>query len=361
VGRKSKMSKTLLGFIVFSVLAIGFLSYANAEEDPRFIGVEPECREFTGTQITPLGNKTTIMLDCKWVIESIEGPKVGVVQPDLTPEEVKVIKDAMKCRTDPTCKPPVIAEPPENPDTNDDGKIDREEMIEQNKKRACERAEKTDDTKDDDLCSSWIEASFCEQGIDESEPVQTHRFFLTTDFVLSAWRHHDYDNDYQLKILTAANLECKYQRTILEPIILGPQYLGFTRQSEDIQPYHADQVELTPWRDYRVEHHRLTPSVFANANDQAYSALCNSDHISKATKADYKCLKQEPKDRDWERDVKNTSGVIPVKSKALDNYLDYKQNPKVAVPIGATGKFIIIDNFESSTDDTKWTFKVEQD
>ena len=358
-----KMNKTFSGFILFSILAIGLVTYAQAQIDPEFKGVPSDCQVFEGTQQIPGGNKTTKMLNCKWIIEDIQLDDLITVEQDLTDEEKEVIDDAKECRDDPECEDPTVTPPPKDPDYDKDGIIDQDDKLKEQRDSACQQAERfPDDLKKQDLCNSLDQATQCEQGINESQPVQENRFFLTTDFVMSIWRHWNYDTEYVLGVLTAANLECHYQRTILEPLILGPQYKDIQEANVvDAVPNHRDRAT----QKVGIQQPRLTTAAFANSLDVAFDALCDSTHIDRLTKADYGCptrtydiiyqanLRKDPNYREWENPNPSWNYTT---SEAWQNAEEYKVNPKIAMPLGATEKFIVITPQQGI-----WAFKVNTD
>ena len=376
-------TKILLAFTVLTLA--GTYATVFAQLNPDFADVESECQTFEGNQTFPNGTKVSQLLDCKWLKEfwiPNQTPPITAVQDNLTDEEIEVIKEAIKCRSDPYCNPPTPTPHVTAPiDSDDPDEI--LDLAEENRKRACDqlRADPEDLAKQD-LCDALTEAKLCEQGINESQPVQKHRFFLTTDFQLSIWRHWDYNKNYVLGVLTSANLECLYQRTILEPIILGQQYKDIQEATiNDIQPYHGDMVSRP---DYRVEHQQLTASVFANANKVAENAVCNLEQFKTVWK-DYGCPPKPllsvchmPTDKEllqlhkqmwipeWEHTpikeyyqaihdecVWKMENAVVLEVGWYDRYIDstkpmvnlkeYKLNPKTTQPIGIPKTFIIVE------------------
>ena len=382
----------VLGYIVFTVCAIGFISYANAEIDEKYQDVPPECQEFIHTEETTLGNKTTTLLNCKWLIEEITPPSINVKQPDLTPEEEKVIDDAKKCREDPECeRPPVI-----EPEKVYDDLTEEEEKLEKARDKIdnyC--ADFKDSPVEIIACDSYKTIKLCEQGINESYPVQKHRFFLTTDFELSVWYFLNYrvGVDYVVGVLQKAKLECEYQRDILEPIILGPQYQDIADANVNYtQPYHGD-VALSG---NIILPLRLTPAVFANSLQVAEDTRCSLRQFQSSW-VDYGCTKPPVQDcymptdeqlmniynKIWQEEFRDTpikeiyqekydtclSKVASMELKEptwymdylnslqpMRNYNNYFKNPISAVPIGIPDIGVEITGCSGSEGECKLVF-----
>jgi hypothetical protein len=260
--------------LVFAAALAIIMPFAYADED-EFAGVDSECLRYESVDVTGVGNVTTKQLICKWEIKEIAKPKVSAVQ-NMTDAEKELIKEAIKCRSDPECAP-VVTEPPKK---SKKVLTQEEELLEEAQtkiQRYCEQPGL------EGLkllaCQSYQGAKLCEQGINESQPVQKHRFFLTTDFELSIWYHFNYDKglSWVVGVLQKAKLECDYQRDILEPIILGPQYANIEKATRnDGQPYHAEMAASKSI----IQRLETTPAVFANANNVAFETKCNTGHFA---------------------------------------------------------------------------------
>ncbi len=263
------------------LVGVGMSSLAFADESP-LMGVTPNCvyleeEQWNGTRISEV---------CRWDAfvpkhpdEITSGPPDPEPDPMVECVEPQVLYDGQcvfpqqKVPTD----DPVIVDEDKEDETEE--LTDREELIKDNTERACEASEKDpEDLLKYDLCRSWEEAGECERGINESAPVQTNEFFLTTDFILSQWRHHDYSVTSTLVVLTSANLECFYQRTILEPITLGPRYDNLAKADAVIDLDHQERAADIFQPIHPLE---LTPAVHATSQQVATDALCaNRNYIS---------------------------------------------------------------------------------
>ena len=124
-----------IGISVWLVFAAGLMIGAYGEEVD-FTTITPECKgPDQAFEATILGNKTTTVYQCLWVDVQITPPSIMVEQPNLTPEEEKVIDDANECRQDPECEisPIIQIDDPIGPDTEEEI---RDEFIEKNRNRA---------------------------------------------------------------------------------------------------------------------------------------------------------------------------------------------------------------------------------
>ena len=274
----------------FLMISIPSLVYAEQYE---LMNSEDNC---VATQ-TNLWNGTRFHLVCEWdkfepkdANDITGGPPEPKPDPTIECVDPQVLYEGQcvfpKQPSIPT-EDPVVVDEEDKPDEQ----TEREDMINDNIEESCRASmEDPDDLLKYDLCRSWQLAGECERGINESAPVQTHGFFLTTDFILSQWRHHDLDTAGALTVLTSANLECFYQRTILEPITLGVRYGNLAKADAVIDLDHQERAEdiFQP-----IHPQELTPAVHATTQKVATDALCaNRNYIS--AWLDYGCPHARP-------------------------------------------------------------------
>jgi hypothetical protein len=327
--------------IIASIVAILAVTYGVtfAQADTDFKDITPQCLRYNSTDYLETQNVTKKQLICEWeIIEITEfKPKVGATQ-NNTDAEIEIIEEATECRNDPNCDKPQEA-PYVAPAISED----IVDILEHRQKRInnyC--ADWRDDPMEQLACETYKAVKLCEQGIDESFPVQEHRYFLTTDFEMSIWYHFQYRTgiDYVVGELQKARLECDYQRNILEPIILGPRYQDIADANViDGAPHHSEMVST----DYRVQHQRLTPAVFNIATNNAFDALCAIPGINGA---DYGCPLPELDGEDAfdvQRDVKNPKGYLTMEER-FGNNLPYQKSQAYAQnEVGFTRDTIVLD------------------
>jgi hypothetical protein len=307
------LDKLVLSFTLFSVIAIGFLSFANADEDPDFTDVESECARFEGTQEFTNGTKVTKMLDCKWVTEEWIPNMVDIVtviQTDLTEEEKQVIKDAIKCRSNPTCEKPTVTPVTEVPleiPKKEQRTIDviNDIMCKKHKLDESER----------ELCRLAGSLTLCSQGIEKLGTIQETRTFLLSTEVPDPTKSWDYlHSNVYLTILIKADQECQATWTHLYNDILSPEYANKVWGVNDFQPYHGD-LSLA---DRTYSSPDLPTWMPASENLRAQKAICDMPYTDQFKKQQG-CVKV------YEGTFKNNTGMTEYEKRLIsqDNYAAY--------------------------------------
>jgi hypothetical protein len=309
------LDKVLLGFVVFSVCAISFLSYANAEKNV-FEGVDSECREFESKVELKNGTKTIKMLDCKWVVEEFEprhDDMITVIQTDLTDEEKQVIKDAIKCRSDPTCEQPTVAEVPEEIEDEEPRKEQR--TIDVINEIMCKKHKLSESERE--LCRLAGSLTECDQGIKKLGTIQERRSFLLSTEVPDPTKSWDYlHSNIYLKILMKADQECQATWTHLYNTILSDEYDHKVWGVNDFQPYHGD-MSLA---DRTYSSPDLPTWLIQSEDIRAQNTLCQMAY-SDAFKKQQGCIMV------YEGTYKNLVGMTTWEKRLIsqDNYEAYLQ------------------------------------
>lgn len=286
VGGLLQLPRLLTGFVIFSILAVGLVSYSNADDiDEKYYDVPFECKEFINTEETILGNKTTYLLNCKKLIEELTPPKIKVIIDDCDEECEEIIEKAIECREDPECEDPT-EEPPKG-DPNDNGK--QNDLLEEADKKYNARCVGKDnlDKADTAFCNLYAERSLCERGYLESQPIQTHNFFLTSNWKIGIWTMFDYKTEMALSTMNQAVEECIAQKRL--QVDLGPYYLDmYLATIIDAVPNHRD-LALDMFQP--IHPLELTPAVHAMTVKVAEDTRCSLRQFQSTWK-DYNCIQE---------------------------------------------------------------------
>ncbi len=285
------MTDILLKIVAIGVLvifALGAFYWAYAEIDEKYMDAPSECKEFISTEETILGNKTTSLLNCKWLIEDITPPKIKVQQ-DCDAECKEVIKHAIECResnwTLEGCYGTgTVEEPTYDPDP--DLTDEQNELLEEADEKFNARCVDQDnlDKADTAFCNLYAERDLCERGYLESEPIQTHDYFLTSNWKIGIWYMFDYKNEQALENMNAAVEECDAQKQL--QIDLGPYYLNmYLATRVDAVPNHRDLATGIFQPIHPLE---LTPAVHATSIKVAEDTRCSLRQFQSTWK-DYPC------------------------------------------------------------------------
>jgi len=197
------------------------------------------------------------------------------------------------------------------------------------------------------------ELATCSRGGQEAAGIQQKdRFVVSTTWVnpdemfLESFR---LTGDHA--VLKKAIEECKAQHLILQPKVLGRQYLDIGRYFNETQPYHADMA-LT---DKVYPEVKLTPRDYFDSLVNAKKALCENSLISSDTKQQYGCFPIPNID---------VGGVVKTTNVPYHKYMEYKHRtfePNVGVVIKEKGQGGDIANFvhqqggyEKAMDAIKW-------
>ena len=134
------------------------------------------------------------------------------------------------------------------------------------------------------FCNLYAERDLCERGYLESEPIQTHDYFLTSNWKIGIWYQFDYKTETALAVMNAAVEECTAQKRL--QIDLGPYYLNmYLATRVDAVPNHRDLAKdiFQP-----IHPQKLTPAVHATAEQVAEDTRCTKIQF-KTTWVDYGC------------------------------------------------------------------------
>lgn len=194
------------------------------------------------------------------------------------------------------------------------------------------------------------ELATCQRGTQEASGVQTKsRFAVSTTWVNSSEEYLvslEYTGSFAT--LKKAIEECKAQKTILEPITLGPEYLN-RAMAQKPHVYHADMA-LAEAFDYgnMID---ITEEMFDRTQQTASRTLCD---IATTAKLDY-CIKDIPK--------ANSDDTVKYVSSAYHKYQEYLNKEHfVNVSVRANnseawsiGSFIVQQGgYENAIDAIKW-------
>ena len=310
---------------IIPLLLVGVSLVFAEEVDIPFQPQGMDCQSYEDTQY--------LRYACVWMAEKEKGIKV--VQDDLDEDDIRTLDEIKKAKEDGTYERPPDQYKPED-DADDDNPVTTTDWL---KKRACEGERESDKA----LCHHLNQLSQCEQGVEhtESEPVSTYRKFVVSDGERIHGKNFDLQDNYFLRDIYLKIEECYAIWQVLQPTVLGAQYLDFIRQSEDLQPYHADMASV---REQVRTHSDLTKYTWERTQTEAHLVICYSDKYGQATKLMYGC------NIGYDGVFKNNTGMTAFEKRLMETdpmtaYELYKNDPN-NFRLDGKGNFIIINEVQ---------------
>lgn len=262
-------NKLLLGYVVFSVVAIGFITFADAEQ-------------FDETECKRVENIAKSSVECYREIDKEFNASAFQDNSD-DPLALAVLNAIYEARQNGSYVEPCRYDPVSNPC---DGKEkDRKTSFDWHIENICE-SDRPSNVETCRIYGEKIDAlNECLLGIGKLEPIQERRSFLMPLAPLDKTKSFDYSKaNYLLVRASLAVEECIAKQTEHD-VILSAQYEGYLPQDEDFQIYHgtiADHHIVTP-SDF------LTEKDFDNEKSKAFDIICESNYYSNNYKKDLGC------------------------------------------------------------------------
>ena len=293
-------NRILLGFVLFSLTAIGFLLPVSAEEQTEDTVPVPFDFKSRTMGILPNGNFIVEYdrksLDLEAVIAN---GTTGISNPI---EASTIVED----------EPEPIVE---------DAKP--EKTILTRFEKDLERFENSDNeisADDRDYFELLKNLGECQRGYDESYGVMA-----TTSFPISytwinegeAWLKADDYTGRHAELLKGIE-ECMAIRTVLNPITLGVYTLNIGKYFGTQQVYHADMAKISDrWLDIKTPQ-PLDEHDFIESLEDANKSICSNPNYHEKTKKQYGCESQT-----IEGDLVNPKGFVEYGSAVEDRWKNY--------------------------------------
>ena len=157
----------------------------------------------------------------------------------------------------------------------------------------------------------------CQRGYAESKGIQTNEWYdISYTWIDEGWgwtKSLDYTGRHaELKM---AIEECRAQRTILNPVILGEQYYNKGEHFGKSQPHHSEmKVVGDPWYDtFIATPQELREHDFAKSQMEAKSTMCD---LHTSFKLDY-CKEQN---------YVNVGGFVSFENEVENKWLEYQKD-----------------------------------
>jgi hypothetical protein len=341
------MNKTLLGFVLFSVMAIGFLSFANAEQDNStkniFEGVTPTCTEIHTAETI---NGTVIehhLLDCKWYAMDMASAK----QFNLTQTEIETLEKVKKEReagNQPAIDLTYLETPSSIP------KITGRDVIPE----SCQRNNPSPG--DIEECNLDTKKSFCERGIQSTSPIQQYEYFNVSEYVPRDDLQIDLQKNTSLVKKLKAYEECRAELVLIIKLN-KTHYVGISKEIEkgEYNPYHADFV--TSDFVFPAGETKADASEIKFQERKALDTFCAIEYIQESLRKAQGCPAKI-----YEGEYKNLTGITAYEAKIRDTgplaeYYKYHETDGIGYyPSWIKKHTFGIGSINTSSDDIQWQF-----
>ena len=183
----------------------------------------------------------------------------------------------------------------------------------------------------------------CQRGTGEASGVQTEERFTVSTTWLNPEKIYAMQYTGSFEILKKAVEECKYQHSILEPIVLGVEYLNRARANE-AQPeqiYHGDKALSEP---FMFPSNRYADAeALIEAETNAKRGICEHKYYSEDYKFSVGCFEKKL--------TFCTDCGIETTSVPWHKYQTYLNTPQIgqtSLPKDFSPKFSTLDKLVSS-------------
>lgn len=322
------------GIYILTLVAIGIIIPAYAVEVP----FEAETEDCQAVETTD-----QFIFDCRWTADKPFG--IRVIQEGLDEDDIRTLDEIRTAKKDGTYeRPPDQWKHEQELDGDDHPRTTLDWVT----KRACE----SDRNSDIELCSHLNQLSSCEQGVTEteSEPVSTYRKFQVSDGQMHPTQNFDLQDNGFLRDIYLKIEECYAIWQVLQPTVLGAQYLDFVRQVNDNQAYHADMAVIDPREQIRT-HQPLTELSFERTTDDANRIYCYNEKYAGATKKLYCNPETETETAISSQQVTIcddfASGKLKA-SKIMAEYCKYRETDGIGYQHNGPSKFVTIGECNSA-------------
>jgi hypothetical protein len=297
--------KLLIGYLVFSIGAIGFLSFANAEQFE-----ESECIRTSNIE------KDTV--DCFREIAKEFNASAFQDNSD-DPLALAVLDAIYEARENGQYIEPCRYDPVSSPCDGSDKK--KKTSFDWHIENICE----SDRPSNVETCRIYGEKIDALNeglvGIGKLEPIQEQRSFILPLEPLDKTKSFKLANvNYLLVRASLAVEECIAKQTEHD-IILSAQYEGYLPQDEDFQAYHASIASDK----IIIPSDKLTQFDFENSLTDAFDVICESNYYSNNYKKDAGCKLNY--DGAFENPFEPTNEINAENNKVLKELLDWSSDP----------------------------------
>ena len=286
--------KLLIAYLIFTFGAIGFISFANAE-DPDFTQVDPSCtKNYNSTVVTTDGNYTKHTILCYWEIN--EFVKIGAIQENLTDSETKILDDIAEAKGNGTyTRPPVV------PDL-DKPFTDWHDEVPDTIPKSCQRNNPS--PSDIEECNLDTKMGFCERGVQSTSPIQQYETFAVSEYTPRDDLQIDLNNGMSGIVGKLKDYEeCRAELKLI--INLNKtHYVGISKEiaKGEYNPYHADFV--TSDFVFPAGITKADESEILFEDRKAQKTFCAIEYIQESLRKEQGC---EPKV--YEGTYKNNTGI----------------------------------------------------
>jgi hypothetical protein len=297
------LDKLLLGSIVFFVSAIGFLSYANAENGV-FTDVDPDCFEQYNTTVnTGNGSYTKHQLLCIWEVK--EFVKAGAIQHNLTESEQatldKIKEDKESGNYEPMINLDYLETPSSIPKT-----------VSSVIPESCTRTNPS--PSDIEECNIDTKMGFCERGIQSTSPIQQYEYFAVTEYTPRDDLQIDLNSGTKPIVSKLKEYEeCRAELALIIQLN-KTHYVGMSKQIEkgEYNPYHADFV--TSDFVFPAGVTKADESEIKFQERKAHDTFCAIEYIQESLRKAQGC---EPKV--YEGTYKNNTGMTEYEKRLIND------------------------------------------
>jgi len=217
-------------------------------------------------------------------------------------------------------------------DSDGDGVIDTELIdevktdIEIEYEKALEKCENNPSTslEDKDFCALLENLSKCYRGTDEAKGITSGSYIVSfTKIVESIFAPENIVRGDLHSQLAKAVQECIWQRTVLEPVLFGPEAFNKGEFFGINQQYHADypKYDKEYWATIPVHgsDSAATERDFIVEAKIAWENMCESDKVSQDFKKDQGCTPPE-----YPTGAPRSDGYLPVTAYPLEAVKQFK-------------------------------------
>jgi hypothetical protein len=335
-------NKTFIGAIALFAVAIGFLSFANAEEGI-FADVDPKCFEqYNTTVATSNGTYTKHQLLCHWEVN--EFVQVGAIQANLTDAEQEALDDAKEDRESgnvPEIDLTYLETPSSIPETITD--VVPESCLRNNPSPG-----------DIEECNLDSKRSFCERGIQSTSPIQQYEYFNVSEYIPRDDLQIELGKQTPLSSKLKAYEECRAElKLILD--LNQTHYVGISKEvaKGEYNPYHRDFVTTDLTFPSRIQDN---DKLLISQEWIAQNKICTMPYGDKYLK-DLGC------EFEYEGYYKNNTGITEYEARLLNTgplaeYYKYHETDGVGyLPTWLKKHSFGITGINTSQDNTQWQFK----
>lgn len=303
--------KLLVGYVIFAVVSIGFISFANAEDFD-----EKECQRTNDiTKSTIECYRETPKEFNVYAIQDNSDDPLALAVLEAIYEARENGQYVEPCRYDPVSNPCDGKEPPKK--TSFDWHIEN----------ICE----SDRPSNVETCRIYGEKldalNECMLGVGKLEPIQEQRSFILPLEPLDKTKSFKLKSVNYLLVRASLAVEECIAKTTEHNIILSAQYEGYLPQDEDFQVYHASIAKDL----MSIPSDKLSQHDFETSKSDAFDIICESNYYSNNYKKDVGCKLnydgafENPFEVDNKKNAQNNEALEELLKWSLDPSYTYEK------------------------------------